>query len=369
MQENRMRFLVGVFVLGTLFLVGVLSVLFGTFSSVLKSHSEYTIVFKEAPGLSPGTPVRKSGFRIGQVKSVELDDESGEVRILALIERPHQLRHSDMPVLVRGMFGGDPSIDFQPRKLPPDQEPDRTPLPPGAVIAGAAGTDVANLLAQTSSLVPDVQRTTDELQVAARNWSRLGERLDVLVQTNQESAVKTLENFNDAVVKVSNLFSDENQRNMAATLKNVRTDSEDFQKTLQRFNKSLDRADEVLLNIQQASKPMAERSPTIVKNLEEITEKLNRTLAETRELVKALDQGDGTVGRFLHDPAVYNNLNDVTLMLVRILPRLDRILRDAEVFADKIARHPESLGVRGAVSPGSGLKESPAAGTSWPRHP
>jgi phospholipid/cholesterol/gamma-HCH transport system substrate-binding protein len=42
-----------------------------------------------------------------------------------------------------------------------------------------------------------------------------------------------------------------------------------------------------------------------------------------------------------------------------MLPRLDRILKDFEVFADKIARHPESLGVRGAVAPSSGLKESP----------
>jgi phospholipid/cholesterol/gamma-HCH transport system substrate-binding protein len=32
------------------------------------------------------------------------------------------------------------------------------------------------------------------------------------------------------------------------------------------------------------------------------------------------------------------------------------------VFADKVARHPESLGVSGAISPSSGLKEGPS---SW----
>ena len=55
-------------------------------------------------------------------------------------------------------------------------------------------------------------------------------------------------------------------------------------------------------------------------------------------------------------------------MLVRIMPRLDRVMQDVEVFADKIARHPESLGVRGAVSPSAGLKEAPPSGTSWPGH-
>jgi hypothetical protein len=33
-----------------------------------------------------------------------------------------------------------------------------------------------------------------------------------------------------------------------------------------------------------------------------------------------------------------------------------------ETFADKIARHPESLGLGGVVSPSSGLKEAPS---SW----
>jgi phospholipid/cholesterol/gamma-HCH transport system substrate-binding protein len=49
-----------------------------------------------------------------------------------------------------------------------------------------------------------------------------------------------------------------------------------------------------------------------------------------------------------------------------LLPHMDRILHDVEVFADKIARHPESLGVGGAISPSSGLKEAPTSGSHLP---
>jgi phospholipid/cholesterol/gamma-HCH transport system substrate-binding protein len=49
-----------------------------------------------------------------------------------------------------------------------------------------------------------------------------------------------------------------------------------------------------------------------------------------------------------------------------MVPRFDRILRDFEVFADKIARHPESIGVGGAVRPSAGLKESPTVGPPQP---
>jgi len=65
----------------------------------------------------------------------------------------------------------------------------------------------------------------------------------------------------------------------------------------------------------------------------------------------------------------YNNLNDAASMLTHSLPRIDRILHDFEVFADKIARHPESLGVGGAIRPSAGLKEAPTT-SHWrgPEH-
>jgi phospholipid/cholesterol/gamma-HCH transport system substrate-binding protein len=111
---------------------------------------------------------------------------------------------------------------------------------------------------------------------------------------------------------------------------------------------------------------MADRSATVMKNLDEGTDKLNRTMTDLRELLRAVGQGDGTFRRLIADPSLYNNLNDAACMLVRIMPRLDRILHDVEVFADKIARHPESLGIGGAVKPSSGLKEAPSSGAHWP---
>ena len=70
-----------------------------------------------------------------------------------------------------------------------------------------------------------------------------------------------------------------------------------------------------------------------------------------------------SIQKFFSDGSFYNNLNDASLMLTRILPRVDRALRDFEVFADKIARHPESIGVGGAIRPSAGLKEGPSGAT------
>jgi phospholipid/cholesterol/gamma-HCH transport system substrate-binding protein len=139
--------------------------------------------------------------------------------------------------------------------------------------------------------------------------------------------------------------------------------------TIRRVNESVARADEVLANLQQATKPMAERSGNVMKNLDESTDKLNRGLNDLRELMRTMQQADGTLHRLATDPALYNNLNEAASMMARIMPRMDRVLRDMEVFADKIARHPESLGLGGVVSPSAGLKEIPTSNSSWKPFP
>jgi phospholipid/cholesterol/gamma-HCH transport system substrate-binding protein len=379
MNEQALRFRVGLFVLGTIVLLGVLTFVFSGFPTLFRSHREYTVVFRDAAGVGAGTPVRRSGVRIGEVKSVELDEVTGKVRVTTLIESHHLPHKGDQPTLTRGILGGDVSIDFVP---PPEGQPPSEPIEPGSELAGVQQSDALALLNQTSQSVqrygdmaPDVRRTNEEVQVAARNWGRLGERMDLLVQTNQEKLVQAIDNLNDSLNRISRTFNDENQRNIATTLKNARAGSENLESisrntdallkesrsTIDRINKSVTQTDEVLRNLQQATKPMADRSNTVMKNLDESTEKLNRTLTDTRELLRAVSQSDGTLHRLVADPSLYNNLNDASCMIVRILPRLDRILHDMEVFADKIARHPESLGLGGVVSPSSGVKEGPSA--------
>src|SRR5205807_2046870 len=100
-----------------------------------------------------------------------------------------------------------------------------------------------------------------------------------------------------------------------------------------------------------------EKSPVWFKSLDESSENLNRVLRDLRELIQVVARNDGTVQRLLSDPSLYNNLNDSALMTAKILPRLDRVMRDMEIFADKLARHPELLGISGALRPSTGIKE------------
>ena len=66
MNERVMRWGIGLFVLAALALLAALIVMFGSLPNYFKRVNLYTIRFVDAPGVAPGTPVRRSGVRIGE---------------------------------------------------------------------------------------------------------------------------------------------------------------------------------------------------------------------------------------------------------------------------------------------------------------
>lgn len=101
------------------------------------------------------------------------------------------------------------------------------------------------------------------------------------------------------------------------------------------------------------------RLTNIVKNMDESLEKLNGALSDVRAIIRTVGQADGTIIRLLTDPSLYNKIDAALCNLPRMTVRIEQIIKDFEVFADKLARHPELLGVGGAVRGSSGLKETP----------
>jgi phospholipid/cholesterol/gamma-HCH transport system substrate-binding protein len=414
MNDQAIRFRFGIFVLASLILLAVLTILFGGFPNYFKRTDNYTIIFANAQGVAPGTPVRRSGVRIGEVRSVALDNDTGKVHVVIRVDDQHTLRKGDRPTLALGLLGGDASIAF----LPPDDPKldDPTPVPPGSVLQGVTPLDAGTLVQRTADLVtpaqeavveirkvfqginkmtpvldetlkdfreigkmakqvgPELQKASEEIQVTARTWGKVGERTDVLLKTNEEKIVKSIERAEESLKRLNAVLSDENQKYFSETLKNVRNGSQQIEAiakdtselvkesrvTVKQLNETLKRADEALIDLQKAMKPLSEKGPNMFKNLNESSDNLNKTLKDLRELMQVVARSDGTVQKLLSDPALYNNLNDSALMVTRILPRLDRVLRDMEIFADKLARHPELLGLRGAIVPSIGLKEPPS---------
>lgn len=460
MDTAKQKFRLGIFVLGAAALLAALSVFFGGSPRLLQSRARYTIIFADAPGVVRGTPVRKSGVRIGEVEAVELDDQRNVVKVLIAIDPQYSLRDTEEPIITPDLLSRDTTIDFIPLLPPPkvplpqtkaggvipaqfalaQPEPGIAPvqpkaaagkvIPPGSEIKGRAPPDARALirdateviptvqlsiaqiqksverferlapvieetmreytelaralremvpevrrtndelrtvLKKASDLDPEIRKALDELQGIVRQYKSVGERVDVLLRTNSDAIDKTIQNVSVVTQRLMDVLNDENQKSFAAAIKSMQGLAKSLEslagqaqkETLPRFQDTLAKLDSVLLNVNTATKPFADRAERISRNVDAATEQIARMVGAFADGCAQAGRPDGTLQRLFTDPSLFNNLNDASIMLTRILPRVDRVLKDLEVFADKVARHPESLGVGGAIRPNAGLKDPP----------
>ena len=97
----------------------------------------------------------------------------------------------------------------------------------------------------------------------------------------------------------------------------------------------------------------------MIERLERGSENLELLLAQVYAFSQALNSQEGTVGRLIRDPQLYENLNKAVANIEQVSRDLKPVVRDVRVFSDKIARHPELLGVRGALEQTTGTKGAP----------
>jgi phospholipid/cholesterol/gamma-HCH transport system substrate-binding protein len=200
----------------------------------------------------------------------------------------------------------------------------------------------------------------------------------VWFQANKETITKTLDAFKTDLERLGELISPENRKQFDAIIANVRKGSDrldevarqteialkeagDLFRQMNGFIKALEEGASGITTAEDSkSLKLGRRVGSVARNLDEAMEKVNRMLGDVQNLVREAGSSDGTLRRLLQDPGLAQKIDELLAQALRQIPRLDRIIRDAETFADKIARHPELLGVGGAVRPGNGLKEPPA---------
>ena len=142
MDERVAQFRVGVMVLATIIIAGILILLFNRFPSLGQGSYTIHVRFPTAPGVAKDTPVRRSGILIGRVSDVEFDDKYNVIVTLQ-IDGDHTIFESDEIRITRSLLGdaelevvrsvpaepiGQPRAAARP-ELPAAELPDNGSLP------------------------------------------------------------------------------------------------------------------------------------------------------------------------------------------------------------------------------------------------
>jgi len=117
-----MQFRIGVTLIGAVLAAVILAVIFGGVPLPFRKTYILYVKFSSAPGLSVGSPVRKSGIRIGEVSKVELNADD---KVLATLQIIANYRiHDDETCWLRSSLFGDAWLEFEPTPVT-DGEPAR----------------------------------------------------------------------------------------------------------------------------------------------------------------------------------------------------------------------------------------------------
>ena len=365
MSERQLQFRVGLFVLVSLAICTTLVIQFGDVQKYLEQTYQLGIHFDDAPGLQTGTPVRQNGIGIGSVTDILLDEQDGGVLVVIDIQQGRKLRRDSQPALVRTLLG-DASIEFSPGLS-------KEFLPPNTKIEGISPVDPMQIIHR---LERQATTTLTAFEETSREWQKLGSNVNALVETQQgdldavieRAAValhqftQTMQTANVTLTEANQILADPQlQQDLKATVAALPQMVNETRQTISAARISVQKIGENLDNLSQATDPLAEHSRSMVVKLDGSLGQLESLLTELNAFAKMVNTEDGSLQRFASDPELYQNINDSAAALSSLVQSLDPVLRDVRVFSDRIARHPELLGISGAIKGSSGLKDASEA--------
>lgn len=238
--------------------------------------------FPWGEGLKRGQPVLLSGVTAGYVDKVEFIPTGGVLATLRMTGGYRVPKGTRASVVPAGFFG-DKAVALTPAAPNRITHPEGDTLP---VSPSPPGVD--QLTAKADSIAGSVQAITRELERELVVGRGLAELRAALVGTNR------LVNQLSAVVAAQSRQLDATMaslRNAAAAIDPAKVDS-------------------TLRNMQAAS-----------ANAVQLSAELTRTSAQLSATLAKLDSGEGTAGKLLTDPALYNDVR-------RLVTRVDSLTLD-----------------------------------------
>ncbi|MEZ6128536.1 MAG: MlaD family protein [Planctomycetaceae bacterium] len=371
MDERRQEFRVGLMAVVALAAAVVMVFRFGEIGNRWKTGTRISIVLPSAAGIYPETSVRMSGIRIGHVESLQLVAEGRGVMVQVLIDSGYTFR-DDSTAQVSQTLLGDGSIQIIPGN-------DGQPITNGSRIAGRAASDPMQVVAR---LEQRVASTLTSFEHTGREFSRLGSNLNRLLEASGPDGVNTIERSalaleqftstmkaaEETLTAAGTLISDPNYQNqLQATLSALPQLLNETRGTVQAVNQVVRQLDTTVANINTATTPLAQHSQSMVSRLNQSLSNIETMTSELAIVSKLMNQNDGTVKKLLTDPSVYRNLNSTSASLAVLLENLKPVLADLQLFSDRVARHPELLGLRGVVRGSDGTKDADVTPASFER--
>lgn len=272
LQETDPRFYqlqkkVGIFIIASIFLG--LALFIGIEQDLLTSQYRLYITAYRGRGITEGMPVKLSGFKIGKVKSVSLDEE-GRVKAELAINKKYikWISKDSIAWLIKEGLFGSYTIEISPGSSRSPRVENRGTLEfDKQKELEDVIEELKPTLEQIKGMISYVNDPQGDIKVTLNNLRRLSgqifttrENLDILLK-NTNGEIKTL------AMELKKTLNEVSQ-----TVKNldqaVTTVNKDLPKIMSNITKSVDNIERISTELRKAMEQSGDKIPSAITNLE-----------------------------------------------------------------------------------------------------
>jgi len=243
--------------------------------SFQQDRYEITALFETVIGLDKDDPVIISGLKIGEAEEMQLDGD--QVRVELFIDARYKFPRDSKAVLRNLTLLGDKAIEIV-RGTASEE------LKPGDEISGTLEADFFELAEAAAPISEDIAvllkrfRSTFDEQTEASLKGSL-RNLNLISGTVAEVVAKDIGELESVVLSLK------------AAAKNLEQLTEPEGKNMR----------EVIVNLDSSA-----------SNLKAATARMSRAATSIEKLLGKIENGEGSLGRLIHDDALYRNLEKFT---------------------------------------------------------
>lgn len=265
--------LIGIF----LFLIGF-NFLNGT--SLFKSENNLYAVYDQVEGLQSGTKVTVNGLTVGKVSSIDFLPSTNKILVSFTVRNDLEFSKNSIAELYEAGLIGGKSI-----AIIPVYDTDRI-LASGDTLQSRIKPGLTDVI---GSEVAPLQKKIGELLINADTLiSSLNTVLDDQAQ----------QGLNKAMTEVSTTIT--NLNTVSAALSKILSKQES------NINQTFDNLAQASVNLNQISDSLSQA------NLKGMVTQFETAASSLNSILKSMEQGEGSIGKLIHDDALYNNLEAST---------------------------------------------------------
>ena len=304
MNPNRKtEFLVGLFLLVGLFMVGALILQFGRVNEMFTDSYTLKLAFPNAPGIKKGSPVYLGGSRIGKVKDKPLleADSSGVTLEIEVFGDKRVPLSSSFLVGTNGLMG-DALIDIKIHGKE-DGSPitEFYPFNHDQVIEGTRDGGLGGLQDTAASAAKKVDVVLDDVKLAlvdvrtAMKKVNEGALSDEVIGNFKQS----MEHLNKTMTRVDDkVLGEENAANLKAAISDIKDAAASFKKTATTLETTTAKLGPMFDKLD----PAIAKADKVMTSADEALTSVKKGVDDFAAIARTMRSGNGLMAALLNDP-------------------------------------------------------------------